>query len=169
MNSRSRLSRSAVLGGGLLLALSCSGVAVAAVQDPVPVGPNQFFSGTVNGQVGTATIQTDCVGPVVSGQVGHPTAGQYVEAILADGSSSQTGYTGDSAQSLAVTLGSATSTASAAVGTIDDYYVPLAIPTTLTVPCGGTGTVTFTPTPSSTSTGTPAQPATVAVTFLPEP
>ncbi len=163
MISRSSVSRLAVLGAAALLTAGGSGIAAAAVQDPVPVGPQQFFSGMVNGENSPASIRTDCVGPVVAGQTGHPVSGQYVEAVLGDGTTTQSGYTGASAHSLEVLLGAApSSTTVEVIGSTGNYFVPLAIPTTLTVPCGGTGQVTFVPQPTSPT----ADPATVTVSFI---
>lgn len=163
MISRSSVSCLAVLGAGLLLTLGSAGVASAApVQDPVAVGPNQFFTGTVNGQAAPASIETDCVGPIVAGETGHPVPGQSVEALLANGSSTPTGFTGADANSLLITLSAPSSTASDVIGTTSNYFVPLAIPTTLTVPCGGTGTVTFTPESASST----ARPYTLTVNFI---
>ncbi|MDI5963418.1 hypothetical protein POF50_000355 [Streptomyces sp. SL13] len=163
MITRSTASRLAVLGAAALLTAAGAGVAAAAVPDPVPVGPNQSFSGTVNGQATSAAIRTDCGGPIVVGETGHPVAGQSVAAVLGGSSTAPGGYTGTVGHSLLVTLDAATSTADGVIGTTTNYYVPLAIPTTLTVPCSGTGTVVFTPGPTSAT----ARAATVTVAFLP--
>lgn len=163
MISRSAVSRLAVLGAAALFTVAGAGAAAAApVQDPVAVAPQQFFSGTVNGSVSPASLRTDCVGPIVAGQTGHPVAGQSVEAVLANSTAAQTGYTGTLAHSLLVTLGDPSSTAAGVIGTTSNYFVPLDIPTTLTVPCGGTGEVTFAPQPTSPT----AQSATVTVSFI---
>jgi hypothetical protein len=166
MISRSWASRSAVLGAGLLLSVGSAGVAVAGgIQDPLPIGQNQYFSGLVNGQSTNAAIRTDCTGPITPNGKGHPIANQSVEAVQGTASSATSGYTG-ATRTLLVTLGAPVSSTNAGViGTTTSYYAPLAVPTTLTVPCSGSGTVTFTPQPLSS----PARPATVTVVFLPQP
>jgi hypothetical protein len=50
--------------------------ASAAIIDPAVIGPNQYFSGVVNGHTGHATINMACFGPIRPGQTGHPLAGQ---------------------------------------------------------------------------------------------
>ncbi len=165
MISRSCVSRIAVIGSGLLLAVSTAGVAAAAgVQDPVAVAPNMYFTGVVGNQTSPGVIVTDCVGPIVQGETGHPVGGQSVEAITASSSAADTGYTGSAAHSILVTLGVPSSTSSDVIGTTSNFFVPLAIPTTLTVPCAGSGVVTFAPQPTSPT----AVSATVDVTFVSE-
>ncbi len=165
MAFRSSVSRAAVLGAGLLITLAGSGIAAAAVPDPVPVGPNEAFSGLVNGQGSVAGIRTDCFGPVSAGQTGHPLSGQTVEAVLDNPSSALAGYTGATGRSLVITLGNPVSSTAGMIGTTGNFFVPMAIPTKLTVPCAGTGTVVFTPeTASSTS-----RPASVTVDFISQP
>lgn len=149
--------------GALLLG---SAGAAAAVTDPLPIGPNQVFAGQVNGVADNAPIQTDCLGPITPGETGHPLAGQYVEAVPAPASSATAGYTGSAGRLLQVTLTApASSTLTTVIGTLNSYYVQLPIPTTLTVPCSGTGLVAFTPTPTSST----ARSATVTVDFLSGP
>lgn len=156
----SRSSRLAVLGATALLTLAGAGVASAA-QDPLPIGPHQYFSGVVNGQANTPTIRTDCAGPVSPGQTGHPVAGQYVEAVPASSTAAGTGYTG-AAHTLQITLTTSSAGATGLIGSTTNYYAPLAIPTTLTVPCGGTGKVVLTPQPI----GDTDRAATVTVNFI---
>lgn len=162
---RSSVSRTAALGAGALLTIACAGIASAGtpVQDPIPVGPNAFFTAAVNGQANTAVIRTDCAGPVGSAQTGHPVSGQSVEAFRVNaGTSTKAGYTGAGANSLLVTLGGPSTGTTGPIGTLTSFFAPLAIPTTVTVPCSGTGTVVFTPKPANTT----AVPYTVDVTFV---
>jgi hypothetical protein len=164
--SRSRSTRlAAVAAGALLSAALGTATAVAAVQDPIAIGPNQVFAGQVNGDEGSAVIQTSCFGPIILGETGHPTAGQYVEAVLAPTSATSTGFTGSAADSLLVALDAATPATTGLIGTLNGYYIQLPIPTTLTVPCSGTGVVAFVPAPTSPT----AKTATVSVTFLSGP
>ena len=165
MNSRqARVPLLATTVGALLL--GSAGAAAAAFVDPLPIGPDQVFAGQVNGVPGNAPIQTDCLGPIAVGETGHPLPGQYVEAVPAPTSSAAAGYTGSAGRLLQVTLaGPVSSTPSNLIGTLSSYYVQLPIPTTLTVPCSGTGVVAFTPTPTSPT----ARAATVTVDFLSGP
>ena len=163
----SRLHRSRLLAvtvGALLI--GSAGSAAAAVQDPLPVGPDIAFAGQVNGVSTNAPIRTDCLGPVVVGETGHPVAGQYVEAVTAPVTSAVSGYTGSAAHQLEVSLTApASSTVSSLIGALNSFYVELSIPVTLTVPCTGTGVVAFTPDPTSPT----ARTATVTVDFLSGP
>ncbi len=166
MISRQATSPLLAITVGALLLGSAGTAAAAAVQDPLPVGPNQVFTGQVNGVADNAPIRTDCLGPITPGETGHPIAGQYVEAVTAAASSADTGYTGSAAQALQVTLTApASSTLTTLIGTLNSFYVQLPIPTTLVVPCSGTGLVAFAPTPTSPA----ARAATVTVDFLSGP
>ena len=130
-----------------LLAVVGLTVPAAAVIDPLPIEPNQHFVGLVNGDVANAVIRTDCVLPSATG---HPVADQYVEAQLnSPVSGANTGFTGTAAHSLAVSLDVATTTPTATIGTLSGYNIQLAIPTTITVPCSGSGVVVFAPAPTS--------------------
>lgn len=152
------------------LAIATAAVATASpVRDPVPIGPDEFFSGLVNGSDGIsspAVISTNCIGPVVAGETGNPLPGQTVEVELAQPPvASVYGYTGSAHSITAYLTWPASVTTAELVATFTSYYVAEPIPVTLTVPCGGQGTMSFVPTPAN-STG---HPATVRVTFLSQP
>ena len=166
MTSRSWAVRTTVLGTGLLLALGTAGAASAAGSLPVPIGPNQYYVGLVNGVSSGAVVRTDCPATGPSAQTGHPLGGQTAMVSLYDGVTTTWGFTGSVAHSVRVTIGGTASAGTPAViGTTTDYYVALPVPTTLTVPCSGPGTATFTALPTST----PAKNATVPLTFQPRP
>ena len=159
-NIARNVARAALPAAALVLLVGLAAPAGAAVIDPLPIGPNQFFNGVVNDATANATIRTDCVTPV---GVGHPAAGQYVEAQLdAPPVASDLGYTGSAGRALAVTLQLPTSSGLGIIGTLSGYNYEFAIPTDITVPCTGSGAVVFTPTPTSSS----ARPATVSVTLV---
>jgi hypothetical protein len=142
-----------MLGGAV--GLPSAGAAV----DPAPIGPNQFFTGQVNGVSANAVIKVVCPGPVTSGETGHPISGQTVDVMPGASSASPgTGFTGSAADHVVVDFG-ATSTAAAV--TLSSYAVQAAIPVTLDLPCSGAGKVNFVPAPSSST----AQSATVSVTY----
>ncbi len=134
------------------------------VVDPAPIGPKNYFIGQVNNATGPATIQMACFGPVVPGQTGHPLAGQTVKALpVATPTSTTVGYTGTAATSIAVTFTTPALSGNPIV--LHDWAVSAPIPTTLILPCFGTGLATFTPVPSSPT----AKPATVAITYVGQP
>lgn len=155
---------SAALTGAVAVAL-LAGTANAAV-DPAPIGPNQFFTGLVNGTNVDAVVTTDCVGPVVPGEMGHPVSGQFVsvDPAAASGSAADLGFTGSLGDSVQVFLGGPTASGPSStglVGTLNDYAVRLAIPTTIEVPCDGAGAAAFVPEPTSPT----AKTAILDVTF----
>ncbi|MFG2041644.1 hypothetical protein [Dactylosporangium sp. NPDC048998] len=154
------------------VSLAAAGALVAApvpafagpVIDPAPIGPNQSFVGLVNDQTANATIRMACFGPVRPGQTGHPMDGQTVKVLPVIGPSpAEAGYTGSAANSVLVNFGPASSGSSPIV--LQMWAVSAKIPTTLVLPCGGTGTVTFAPSPTSAT----ARSATVQVVFVGQP
>ncbi|RCG31573.1 hypothetical protein DQ384_08345 [Sphaerisporangium album] len=151
------------LAAAVVLA-GASAPAFADVVDPAPIGPNQYFSGLVNGQSTSAIIRMACFGPVRPGQTGHPMAGQTAGVRPAPSSStSGVGYTGSAATAIGVAFRNASSATPPIV--LRYYGVAAEIPTTLTLPCYGSGVVEFLPTPSSPT----AHPATVTVNFVGQP
>jgi hypothetical protein len=162
----SRLRRWFVPLGGAAMVFLGAGPASAAVIDPVPITPNQFFTGLVNGQNSEARILVNCDNPRAN--TGHPVGGQTVQAeqvvVLPDPTiPGGLGFTGSAGRAIDV-----------AIGASDSVTVPLrlrffhagaTIPTAFVVPCGGTGIVTYTPVPPSTT----ARAATVKVFFVSQP
>jgi hypothetical protein len=147
----------------LLLATPAPAFADGVV-DPAPIGPDQTFIGEVNDQATNATIRMDCFGPVHVGQTGHPLAGQTVAVLpLKDPTPIDAGYTGSTAHRW--TCSSASRRARSRRFVLTSWAVPAKIPTTLVLPCYGTGTVTFAPYPTSPT----ARSATVQVTFVGQP
>ena len=141
------------------LAGATAHAAASPAQDPVPIGPGQYFTATINGASTNPVIKVVCPGPVTLGETGHPVSGQYVEVQLAPGpTTTQIGYTGTAADSINVLFNTPASTAGVK---LTAYYVPVAIPTSLELPCGGTGPVEFAPTPTSTT----AKTLTLTVTY----
>jgi hypothetical protein len=150
--------------------IAATGLAVAATPasaatvDPAPIGPHQYFAGVVNGQTGQALIQMGCIGPIHPGQTGHPLPGQTVNVVpVPSSTTTDVGYTGSAATAIDVTMGAPSSTVIFAV--LRYYGVTAPIPTSLVLPCAGSGTVVFIPSPTSTT----ARSASVAVTFVGQP
>ena len=134
--------------------------ASAAVVDPAPIGPNQWFTGQVNGTSSNAVIKVVCPGPATPGQTGHPVSGQTVDVLPATGpATTGTGYTGETADHITVDFGTPATTGPT---TLTDYAVQAPIPTTIALPCSGTGTVAFIPAPTSPT----AMTTTLTVTYL---
>jgi len=135
--------------------------ASAAIIDPAPIGPDQYFSGLVNGQVAHATIRMACFGPIRPGETGHPFAGQTVEALPAPVSTtSDIGFTGSAAHAIDVHF--PTPTVANVPVTLRDYAVTAPIPVSFSLPCFGSGQVTFVPQPTRPT----ARPASQAI-FIP--
>jgi hypothetical protein len=138
------------------------GTASAATRgpDPVPIRPNQTFSGYVNGSPpGNATIKVLCPGVA---NTGHPIAKQPVE--VKPGPSATTtdvGFTGSKGTKITADLNFGTPPA-IVIATFTSYFVPVNIPTKITVPCSGSGTVLFIPSPGSKT----AKSAILPVTFV---
>jgi hypothetical protein len=154
--------------GRSFLALTAIGLALAAapaaasaagrVQDPIPIEPNQYFTGLINGHPpGHVVIRVAC-GP--SSKTGSPLGNQPVEVEPAPSSAAaDLGYTGSKGRS--ITAGLSTSPA-VAIGSFTSFYVKEDIPTNIVVPCAGAGTVLFAPDHG----GKKAHAATLHVTFV---
>jgi hypothetical protein len=155
--------------GRSFLALTAIGLALAAapaaasaagrVQDPIPIEPNQYFTGLINGHPpGHAIIRVACPGP--DGKTGSPLGHQTVEVEPAPSSSAaDLGYTGSKGRSITAAL--STSPAAVAIGSFTSFYVKEYIPTNIVVPCSGSGTIIFAPDHG----GKKAQAARLHVTF----
>lgn len=142
-----------LIGGTVFLAAPAAGAA-QAVQ---PIGPNQPFVGATHGPMGTDKILMICPGPA---NTGHPAGGQSVEVV--ERASTTGGFTGSKARKIVVSFPAASVTAEIV---LHDYGVRVPIPTTLTLPCSGTGIVPFTPEPFANN----ARADLVTVTFEPGP
>jgi hypothetical protein len=163
---RAKVSRTVPFAAAAVLALTVTPAATAAtgqVHDPVPITPNQLFSGYVNGSnVSPVAIKVACA---VGATTGHPIGKQPVEVeptvpIEPPGDEGNTGANGTSIVATLVTP-SAAGTSHGHVATFTSFYVPKNIPTKLTVPCSGSGIMAFTPKP----TGSGAVTAKLKVTF----
>jgi hypothetical protein len=133
----------------------------AAAQPPIYlIGPDQYFSGLVNGQTDNATIRMACFGPI--GGTGHPLAGQTIGVTRVYppviGSVDSLGYTGTTADSILAQQPNASSVTPIAKFTV---YENQTLSTKVFLPCGGTGTILFVPAPNSGG-----RPAAVKVSFV---
>ena len=115
-----------------------------------PIRPAQFFDGLVNGTAADSVIRLACPSPIHPGETGHPVPGQQVSVHqLFPPTVSTLGFTGN-ASTIAATLFVVSPSATTALAPIplavfSLYDRPVAIPATLTLPCGGGGAVVFDP------------------------
>jgi hypothetical protein len=144
---RRTASRVAIASAVALVA----GVALAApaMADGGQVGPKQYFDGEVFGLTSSTTqdvIQVSCAGAATTG---HPFANQYVAAHQFFPPVTTTyGYTGNFGTEIDVNLIYSVGTITVVTptfATLTYYDTKAEIPTSLTVPCSGTGVVVFTP------------------------
>jgi hypothetical protein len=165
------MPRRRLLGASLVaiaVGLFLPGVGGAATHPKV--GPHQYFAGSVNGSLGRPTpaiIRVVCPGP--EAQQGHPVSGQTVVVGPAVSTATTVGYTGNGATSISAFFGPPPPTATGpSQVSFRRYGVPKAIPTSLSLPCQGTGVVTFIPfpesPPTSRSASVPVEYENVAVT-----
>ena len=141
-------------------------VAVATAANPAlgpagKVGPKQDFRGFVNAKNSKAIIRVRCPG---SASTGHPLARQTVRvALVIDPVLRSDGFTGTAAASIGAWLTWPTTVKPpppAYIATFTNYRA-VPIPTTITVPCGGSGQMLFLPAPGSPT----VMAATVSLTF----
>lgn len=152
-------------------ALACAGLVLTVAppasasarpaQDPVPIRPNQHFTGLVNTRnVGPVTITVVCPAPT---GFGHPAADQPVEVepVTAVPPLADVGFTGSRGASItaAITLNAAA--APIKVAHFTSYFVVIDIPTTIKLPCSGSAVMNFVPLPHSNT----ARTAALDVTF----
>ena len=151
----------AAIGGALLL--GPAGPAAAAGE---PIGAGQYFAGVVNGVRGSATVtpivRTICAGPISPGRVGTIAAGQTVSVVRTP---KGPGYTG-LFNSVSVWFVPPTLTPAPQQMRLTAYGVPAAIPTTIQVPCSGTGQVEFSACPYLAPCAFGWVPTRVTVRFL---
>jgi hypothetical protein len=112
-----------------------------------PIRPSQFFAGLVNDRARESTIVLRCGSAT---RTGHPIPGQHVSVrqLFPPTAATGLGFTG-TASTIAATLRLLSPTSAAAapipLAVFSLYDQPVAIPTTLTLPCGGAGAVGFSP------------------------
>lgn len=147
-------------------ALIVSGaLAIPAAAQTGPVGPKQYFYGQVFG-ISSSTMQ-DVIEVVCAGaaNTGHPAPGQFVEVQQVFPPVATTvGYTGNFGAEIDANLiwSRGTITVVTAIAKFVSYGVSMPIPTSITVPCGGSGVMSFAPSPNPDNSG---KPSNVNVTF----
>ena len=165
----------------LVLALSVPLVLSTVTAPPAgaanKIGPNQYFTGVINGTAGNTVvpipIQMACFGPVIPGETGHPLGGQTlsVHQLFPPVPVTTPGQTG-SDSTIGVFFGAPPPGAPGGSGahaattvTFTHYDKTKALPKALTLPCSGTGTVWFVPIPVIP----PSQAQAVPVQFVSQP
>jgi len=146
--------------GGMLLAVSVSGVAIS---EPVTgtIGPHQHFVGLVNGRSTKAIIEMVCPYPLSSTEMGHPLNGQTIAVEPPSTVAGVSGYTGTRGRSVVASFGGSVVPVTNTSTVTFDAYGSQTLPTTLLLPCSGSGSVVFSPQPTSKT----AKSVTVTVTY----
>ncbi|HMD45347.1 MAG TPA: hypothetical protein VKG43_04265 [Acidimicrobiales bacterium] len=137
----------AVPAVGLLGMAALPGQAGAALR----VGPHQTFGGTINGSDGVASparIQMACFGPIVPGAMGHPLPHQTIGIFQPEVIVGPWGNTGANATEIRAFFGPPPPVPGPSPNQVAfKSYVTKKLPTSLLLPCAGTGTVSFVPLP----------------------
>jgi len=131
------LTRTSVAMAFAVTALAVVSVPAGAKQI---IGPNQHFSGLVNGTRTSAVVYTVCAGPAQAGRTG-PVAGGQTLAVSRAGAAH--GDTGPFTQIYAWFVPQSGTTTAPKQLKFISYKVPKAIPTSVQVPCDGRGMVEF--------------------------
>lgn len=157
-----RLSKIIVasLAGVSLLTIAAS--PAGATYPPFPGGrvlPGQEFGAVVNGHSDQATIAMACFGPLRPGQRSHPMGGQTLGIFRPEVLRVQ-GYTGTKGRRIVAHFSDDPSK----IVTFTRYESK-PLPTSLNLPCSGSGTVVFSPEPTSPT----ASPAVVHVSYEGQP
>jgi len=139
-------------------------LATPATADSGQVGAKQYFYGEFFGLTSATppdVIQVSCAGAATTG---NPVAGQYVAAHeIFPPIASSYGYTGNSGTEIDVTLATSSGAAPPIFATLTYYDTKAEIPTSLTVPCSGSGILVFAPSPDTDGSGIASD---VDVTFV---
>jgi hypothetical protein len=154
-----------LLPAAIALMAATTPVAAASgpVQDPIPVGPNMFFTALVNGKSANAVVTVVCPGPVTGTSTGHPISGQTLEVLtVLPPVTTTVGYTGSAAHSIDAIFSAPPSASVNPPVVLTSFFAPVPIPTTLNLPCSGSGVVSFVPIPTSPT----ARGVAVTVTFV---
>lgn len=156
-------SRIAIASASALIA-GCA-LAIPAAAQTGPIGPKQYFYGQVFGITSSTVpdvIEVACAGPATTG---HPVSGQFVEVQQVFPPATTTlGYTGNFGAAINADLiwSRGTVTVVTAIAKFLSYGVSMPIPTSITVPCSGSGVMNFAPSPDPDNSGIPSN---VDVTF----
>jgi len=159
----------AALAAALVPALAAV-LVTAAPASAAAIGPNQHFVGALGGDsTSPATLQMGCFGPITPGESGHPLANQFAEVLspAVSSGSAALGFTGTLANAVDISIVYARGTIVVVtpIGEVTAYGQELEVPTSLVLPCSGSGTLVFEPTPTSPT----AVPYDLTVNFVGQP
>jgi hypothetical protein len=140
----------------LLVGVACGGVASARTA----IAPGQHFVGLVNKHTTNVVIVMACPTPDPNG-TGHPLGGQTIAVEPPSSTATTTGYTGTHGRSITASFVLPVPTSTASAGLRFTHYGSQTLPTSLVLPCSGSGLVVFTPEPTSKT----AHSTSVTVTF----
>ena len=155
----------------LIAAAATLAPTAVAASAQMRIGPHQFFRATVNGATGEqrrVNIGVGCVGPIHPGETGHPLPNQMVgvQFMQPPPSPIPLGYTGNRGTSIGAFFGAPPPGAPPSASYVRfTSYGLRGIPTSLVLPCSGTGQVTFVALPLDPSERSTAVP----VRFVPQP
>jgi hypothetical protein len=157
----------AALVAGAAASFACG--TVAAFANSAALGPKQYFTGTINGSTGRPNpveIRMACFGPVRPGETGHPMSGQTVAVHRVPKTVGGSGYTGTRGTAIGAFFGAPPPSGSGGSSYVRfTSYGQKLIPTSLYLPCNGSGTVSFVSLPLDPS----ARDFTVPVRFIGQP
>ena len=147
---RHLFARTAMFIAATALVVGTAGAGAAVVAHG-KIGPHQYFVGFVNGNSGLvhhAQIRVACAGPIQPGRTTHPLAHQTLNVTRPTAISTKFGFTGPRGTHISAYLGiPPAATDGGGIATFAYYDTPKPIPTTLIVPCSGSGFITFIPFP----------------------
>ena len=169
MSAPTRMARSSITALVVAAGASFACCTVVAVAGSTAIGPNQYFTGTINGSTGTpnpVAIRMACFGPVRPGETGHPMSGQTVAVHRVAKTVAGAGYTGTRGTSVGVFFGAPPPSGSGGSSFVSfTSYGQKLIPASLYLPCSGSGRVSFVSLPLDPS----ARDFTVPVRFAGQP
>jgi hypothetical protein len=129
---------------GIVACLGLAAVTGAATANAGTVGANQSFRGVVNGAAQDPAVDVVCPGPAAGDRTGPPAGSQSLSVAVSPALSGP-GFTGSKADRIVAVFADDPSTRVR----FHAYDHPKAIPTSLRLPCSGTGVVRFVPRPRS--------------------
>jgi predicted RecA/RadA family phage recombinase len=141
-------------------------LAIPAVAQAGAVGPKQYFDGEVFGVTSSNAQDVIEVACAAAASTGHPVAGQSVAVHqIYPPTTTSPGYTGDFGTEIDTSLLYSRGTISVLIpiATFASYDDPAPIPTSITVPCSGSGVMRFNPYPDPDGTGRSSE---VDITFV---
>lgn len=141
--------RRAVVFAAVVATTIGTGVGVASATHP-RIRPNEEFVGLVNGSTGghqPAVVKVACPSPDPN-QRTHPLPHQTLAVSIPAASGGTVGNTGPDATHITAVFGiPPSSTATGGLATFKHFGHAKPIPTSISVPCSGTGYITFLPFP----------------------